>query len=152
MSGRRARDARAVATVDQARAAAQHAERTMRRLAAQSPGVDLERGTLPLADHAAARAILAVRAGRAVLCRHLRPDRPSVLHVFAHAPESVRCVPCAERHARIVRGTVEDRTCDGCGEVDPVGVYAGVMSAGPLLVTFGLCGDCREAQWLRRSA
>lgn len=152
MSGRRARAARAVCISDQAQAANAHAGRTVRLLAQRSPGIDLVEASLPFAEQAAAHARQALRSARAELCPHLDPERPTVLHVFAHAPETVQCVPCAERHSRILRNTVEDRTCDGCGDVDPVGVYPGVMSSGPLLVTFGLCTDCRESQWLRRSA
>ncbi|MCU1590249.1 MAG: hypothetical protein JWP11_1505 [Frankiales bacterium] len=144
--------ARAVSLADQIRAASEHAERTLQALARDIPGVELQRKGFDFLDGIAVQAVEAVRTRRAVLCPHIDRRRPSVLHVFAHDPESVRCVPCSEVQGLAVRGTVEDRTCDGCGGVDPDGVYPGVFSTGPLLVSFGLCDDCRQSEWQQRSA
>lgn len=152
MSGRRARSARQVSRDDQAQAAREHADRTVCVLAQQTPGVTLTRTSFPFAQDAAGRAQRALHTGAADPCPHLDPARPDVWHIFAHAPQAVQCVQCAVRRARSLKGTVEDRTCDRCRDVDPVGVYPGVMSVGPLLVSFGLCSGCRESHLLRRSA
>ncbi len=135
-----------VALADQAAAAQAHATATVRALAARTPRTALLAARWPFLDWIAATAFRSVRSGTAHFCPHVDRARPSVLHVFAHEPATLRCVPCAEQHGRSIHGTLEDRTCDACGHVDPDGVFAGATAAGPLLLSFGLCQSCRDGQ------
>jgi hypothetical protein len=152
MSGRRARLARVIALADQAEAAALQAEATVLALAARDPTLVARRGgEWPLLTDAARRISASVSDGEATLCPHIGAHAMP-LQASVQDPTTLRCLTCAERHNRKVQGTVADHTCDDCRAVDPAGVHAGVMAAGPVLITFGLCGTCHETNRRRWSA
>lgn len=109
------------------------------------------RRPLPFLENALAEALTALTAGRAEVCHHVRPDRPQILHLAAHAPSELRCRRCAAARALSMYGSPEDRTCDRCRRSGLPSVHVGLMQAGGLLVTYGLCLPCnltvRAQEW-----
>lgn len=140
MSGRRARTAH-TSLEDQAAAAARDAHQIARDYTQRAGGAVLRR-PLPFLEAALAEALTALTAGRADVCLHVRPDRPQILHFAVHAPTELRCRRCTAEHALTMYGSEEDRTCDRCRRRGLPSVQVGLMQAGGLLVTYGLCLPC----------
>jgi hypothetical protein len=94
--------------------------------------------------------------GEPTMCDHLSYTAPTVALWPAFAPGRLRCPACADRVVKRIRGTVEDRRCDGCGRVVPkihpcatqipsIVVDVGALplaSLPPILVQYGLCHRC----------
>ena len=144
MSAWRALSPRRQAMSDQAHAASRHAGRLVRNLAASDRDVALVRMEMPFLDEPIELALTSFTRGEAVLCEHVRPDRPAVLHVAAHVPTALRCLGCLHSHALAGADPEQDTTCDRCGD-ELSHVHPGVMQAGALLVTFALCAACTVA-------
>lgn len=131
--------ARRSAFADQARAAVTEAEHIAERAATRAgaklrPGVQ-NATAVRLVRELDARALFGLAT-----CGHL-PASPAVGWWIAWAPDLMRCVRCASDVLRATRGTREDQRCDGCGQVVDW-IHSGVLQVGPVVITFGLCGDC----------
>lgn len=141
----RRRQARARATFrrDQDEAAALRIAASIARLPAAHPEMGYHFQCSPFAT----RLALQQRDPRPrTRCPHLRGDFSGVI-VFAraHEPFHLRCEQCLRVAARRLMGTVEDRTCDSCRTIPAGGVRGGLVQIGPLLVSYGLCPNCYEA-------
>ncbi len=104
----------------------------------------------------ALQAWVQLQDGTADTCLHAPPgDRPQPVITAAWKPGLIVCQQCT-RLLSARRGSVEDRTCDGCGHlcdtangdmIHPCGVQLGV-----LLFQFGLCRPCRDDMLARQAA
>lgn len=85
--------------------------------------------------------------GQISTCRHSPdPTRPDPVVVGLWRPNLVSCPSCAPVLLRLVGEP--DRTCDRCGRITagPAagdGIYPCTVSHGPMLISWGACGDCR---------
>lgn len=140
------------ALVDQAQAAADHANATFDQLRRQH-----DMTAIPHLTGAAAAVIdrLAklAQSGQVTLCPHLNPRAPQLMFWAAWRPGRIRCIPCAQAVDRAIQGTREDRRCDHCrkvrrtlhahaGQISAVVVPALLYAQGPIAVNFGLCDAC----------
>jgi hypothetical protein len=74
-------------------------------------------------------------------------DRPEPVFAAAWRPDLIVCTSCL-RLLHQKRGSVADRTCDGCGHVcagpdEGDGIFPGSIRLGPLVYQYGACGTCR---------
>ncbi len=77
-------------------------------------------------------------------CEHLR-DGTGTATVAALWSDTVVCARCAPRLR--LHDHDADRTCDRCGVLSLPTIHPAVIEAGPrLLVAFGLCQPCRDAE------
>ena len=83
-------------------------------------------------------------AGHGQVCVHQpHPSRPQPVVAAAWKPGLVACGHCTHL-LRIKSGSIADRTCDGCGSVDPHdGLYPTTVTVGPLIYSLGVCQTCR---------
>jgi hypothetical protein len=80
-------------------------------------------------------------------CRHLRGRGPEPVWAMAWQPGRIMCAVCALDALRAVQRTAEDRTCDVCRILQLDGkLWSGIGSAGPIVLTFGVCAACSEAE------
>lgn len=94
-------------------------------------------------------------AGRARTCMHSpNAARPDPVYAAAWRPGLVVCTRCTHL-LELPRGSAEDRRCDGCGRVTTGpehgdGIRPSRVQYGPLILAFGVCGDCTPTD--RRAA
>lgn len=150
--------AQTTALLDQADAANTDAARFMAGLAM------LEDTTVqcvtPGPVHRALMARMHTRAitGQLTLCPDLSYDAPEPAFWCAWAPGRLRCSRCADTAGQRIHGTREDRRCDHCRkirssihrgaiELPPIVVDlpAKPLCIPPVLMIFGLCPDCHNA-------
>lgn len=139
--------ARATFLRDQDAGAAQRLAASVTRLRAAHPEMGYHFVWSPFATRLA---LQQTSDGPRTCCSHLRGLFTGelsgvVVHVRAHEPFHLRCAACAAVAALETVGTAEDSTCDACRRVPPGGVRGGLVQLGPVLVTFGLCRDCHDA-------
>lgn len=77
-------------------------------------------------------------------CRHVGAS-PQPLIAVAHRPNDLLCAACGVEERRRIVGTVEDRTCDVCGEVVET-IHPVNAAVGPMLVCYGACPACFPAE------
>jgi hypothetical protein len=145
-----------LALVDQAHAATRHAYGTFFTTAAIH-GYPLEHRLPAGSDRAILQRLEAgLASGTTTLCPHLFATSPVPTFWVAWRPGRVRCAPCARAILLATKGTPEDQRCDRCRKVRsslisvnvqlPALVWPTELRAlGPIMVTFGLCGPCRES-------
>lgn len=148
----------AIAMLDQADAAAAHAEGVMHAMAEHDgtkvryvyPG--------PVFRRVAAKLFSRLLAGQLRLCPHLSWTAPQPAFWLPWAPGKLRCAGCNAAQGRRIRGTREDNICDGCGKYSPrihcdtanappmvVDTQRDLGCFPPLLIQYGLCPACQEA-------
>jgi hypothetical protein len=82
-------------------------------------------------------------------CHNPEPTRPQPLVACAWKPGLVVCVRCTHLLSNR-RGSLADRTCDGCGHEctgpdNDDGVFPGMVQLGVLLYEFGTCTSCHQS-------
>lgn len=152
------RSARAVALLDQLRAASTEASGNLHRMAAAIGG-QVERDIKhPAADRIVRRLGERLAGGQVTMCGHLSLDAPCPTWWLAWAPGRIRCLSCAVAAGRRIRGTREDHRCDACRRVDRGGLHNGVTllpgavgEVGPLVgvwppvtIVYGMCTRCQR--------
>jgi hypothetical protein len=83
--------------------------------------------------------------GRASTCIHApHPMRPQPVLSAAWKPGLVVCARCSPL-LRLPKGSVQDRTCDGCGTVvaDDERLWSTIAALGMFAHHVGVCGACR---------
>jgi hypothetical protein len=80
---------------------------------------------------------------RMKMCQHLRnaPMQPTM--IAAHKLDRALCEPCSLLVLSAEYSAVEDNTCDVCHVHHPEGIYPVAHQTGTLIVTGGLCEQCR---------
>lgn len=140
---------RSVAFRDQVRAASAHAA-AMSEHNAQASGMHVRQGvphadTPPWLRRGMLRAIVVWMGRSGETCLHAA-DRSTVqpISLAAWNPLRATCTACTATLA-VERGSVADRTCDGCGTVTDGerGMYPGTLVFGPFTYFYGTCAACR---------
>jgi hypothetical protein len=121
---------------DQLEAATAHAGRIVADLITRHGGRQ-GADTTGWANALLAALTAAVAAGNGRLCPHIT-TAPTVVYAVAWAPGHLMCDRCI---AQLTPPGDEDTTCDRCRR-QAAPIHPGATTAGPIVLTFGLCQPC----------